>query len=301
MIYRVAHKTSYDYSESVSISQHVLRLHPRSTPRQEVLDCSIEIEPKPTAISSYHDRYGNSVTYAAIEGGHQELIVHASSRVALRALPPVHLAASPEWEYVRGLCAADATAEAVEASEFIHDSPYISTRPEYADYAAESFEHGCPILEGAVGLMERIHKDFKFDASATTIATPLREVFQNRRGVCQDFAHLQIALLRSIGLPARYVSGYLETDPPPGKPRLVGADASHAWVSVFCPGTGWVDLDPTNNILPTLRHITIGWGRDYADATPIRGVILGGGRHKLKVAVDVLREEEVPSASTSPD
>lgn len=297
MIYSVAHRTIYEYSESVSISQHILRLRPRATNRQRLLECNLEIEPFPAAASHYTDRYGNSITYVAIEGGHHELVVSVHSRVELSPTPALDPSASPEWECVRDLCAADATAEAVEASEFIYESPLIRTREEYTDYASESFEPGRPFLEGAEDLMGRIFKDFKFDPTATTVATPLHEVFQNRRGVCQDFAQLQIAFLRSLGLPGRYVSGYLETDPPPGKPRMVGADASHAWVAVFCPGIGWVDMDPTNNVIPSGRHITVGWGRDYSDATPIRGVILGGGRHKLSVAVDVLRVDETPASA----
>jgi transglutaminase-like putative cysteine protease len=177
---------------------------------------------------------------------------------------------------------------ALEASDFIFDSPLIRARESYLHYAQVSFTPGRPILEAALDLTKPIHSDFKFDPTATSVATPLEEVFKHRRGVCQDFAHFQIGCLRSLGLPARYVSGYVETDPPPGQQRLAGADASHAWVSLFCPGLGWLDVDPTNNMVPSSRHITVAWGRDFSDISPIRGVILGSGEHRLKVAVDVV-------------
>jgi transglutaminase-like putative cysteine protease len=187
----------------------------------------------------------------------------------------------------------------LDASEFLYDSPLIKGDDDFADYARPSFPKNRPILEAVLDLTGRLHKDFKFDPKATTIATPLEEVFKNRRGVCQDFAHLEIACLRSLGLPARYVSGYLETDPPPGKPRLTGADASHAWVSFYCHGIGWLDIDPTNNLIPGTRHITVACGRDYSDVSPVRGVILGTGDHKLKVSVDVVPVND-PSHAAKP-
>ena len=163
----------------------------------------------------------------------------------------------------------------------------------FTNYARESFPAGRNLLEAVLDLTARIHRDFKFDSTATTVATPLAQMLEQRRGVCQDFAHLQIACLRSQGLPARYVSGYLETVPPPGQPKLFGADASHAWASFFCPGLGWIDVDPTNNLLPSMQHITLGWGRDYSDVCPIRGVLVGGEEHTLRVAVDVVALGEV--------
>jgi transglutaminase-like putative cysteine protease len=192
---------------------------------------------------------------------------------------------TPPWE-----AAADRTALPLEALEFVFDSSaLIAPDAELMAYARAAFPAGAPLLDAVLELTRRIHEDFTFDPEATTVATPLAEVFKSRRGVCQDFARLEIACLRSLGLPARYVSGYLETLPPPGRARLVGADASHAWVAVYCPEVGWLHVDPTNNVMPSQRHVSIAWGRDYSDVSPIRGVILGGGKHTLRVNVDVVR------------
>jgi transglutaminase-like putative cysteine protease len=181
----------------------------------------------------------------------------------------------------------------LEASEFIFASPLVPVEREFRDYAAASFPAGRRILDGVLDLSARIHREFKFDATATAISTPLTQVLEHRRGVCQDFAHLMIACLRSLGLPARYVSGYLETLPPPGQTKLLGADASHAWVAFFCPGIGWIDVDPTNNVLPSMQHIALAWGRDYGDVSPIRGFLVGGDEHTLNVAVDVVASGQV--------
>jgi transglutaminase-like putative cysteine protease len=177
--------------------------------------------------------------------------------------------------------------EVVEPYQFIFDSPQVRASFEFSDYARESFGKDTPVLVGALDLTRRIFQDFKFDPRATTVATPLEEVWEKRRGVCQDFAHLGIACLRSLGVPARYVSGYLRTRPPEGKPRLVGADASHAWFAIFCPGLGWLDFDPTNNVQPAEEHITVAYGRDFGDVSPVAGILTGGGKHVVKVAVDV--------------
>ena len=194
---------------------------------------------------------------------------------------------TPPWEAV-----ANSTALPLEAQEFLFDSALIPASAEMAAYARAAFPPGRPLLDAVLELTRRIHDEFTFDREATTIATPLADVFRSRRGVCQDFARLEIACLRSLGLPARYVSGYLETVPPPGRSRLLGADASHAWVAVYCPEAGWIHVDPTNNLLPSRTHITVAWGRDYYDVSPIHGVILGGGNHTLRVHVDVLRLAE---------
>ncbi|HTF67752.1 MAG TPA: transglutaminase family protein, partial [Edaphobacter sp.] len=186
-----------------------------------------------------------------------------------------------------GSFANDHTPAGLEAYQFVFESPRIRIRPEFAAYALQSFTPGRPLAEALLDLTARIHKDFRFDSKVTNVRTPTEEVFRKRRGVCQDFAHLQIACLRSLNLAARYVSGYLRTYPPPGRPRLVGADASHAWVSAYCPGIGWLDMDPTNNLVPSDGHVTLAWGRDYGDISPLRGLILGGGAHTLKVSVDM--------------
>ena len=219
---------------------------------------------------------------------HADLRVRARSFVQVEAPPPVDLDQSPSWEEVRDGFVYAKGRRSFEPAQFVHASPYVAFDSDLVEYARVSFEPGRPLLEAAVDLMLRIHAQFRFDPKATTITTPVKRVFEERRGVCQDLAHLQIACLRSLGLSARYVSGYLLTDPPPGQARLVGADASHAWLSVHCPVHGFVDLDPTNGVLPEARHVTLAWGRDFGDVSPLRGVILGGSEHTLHVAVSVV-------------
>jgi transglutaminase-like putative cysteine protease len=285
VLYAVTHRTTYAYESDVSVSHHVAHLRPRVLPAQEVLDFALEITPEPNAAVHRLDFYENPTAYFTLETPHPELVVTARSRVRVRAsgLPPT----TPAWQTVRDACARDVLTDATVAGEFRFDSRHIVRNAAFAEYAAASFPFDRPLLDGLRDLTTRIYRDFKFDPRATTTATPLAEVFQKRRGVCQDFAHLGIACLRSLGLPARYVSGYLETIPAPGKKRLIGADASHAWLAAWCPDHGWIDADPTNNLLPGDRHITVAWGRDFSDVSPLRGVVIGGGVHKLSVSVDV--------------
>ncbi len=238
------------------------------------------------------DFFGNRATYFTIEEPHDELKVKAVSRVAVAPAAPPDPAATPPWEAALASLELDRSPQGLEARQFVFDSPYVRASADLAHYAAPSFPPGRPLLDAALDLMRRIHADFRYDPRATTLSTPLREVLALRRGVCQDFAHLQIGCLRSLGLAARYVSGYLRTTPPPGRPRLVGADASHAWLSVWCPGFGWIDLDPTNAQIPSEGHILLAWGRDYDDVSPIKGVNLGGGRHSMTVEVDVAADGE---------
>ena len=288
MIYRVTHTTTYDYTDSISLSHHLLRLSPRNLPHQRCLHHEVHIDPQPAIAERHVDYFGNAVTFLTIEGAHKKLVVKSESNVSLMP-PAVPVSAeTPAWENVRESGRGRQMGHSLEGSEFVFDSPLVRTTDDFAAYAAPSFPKNRSILGAALDLTKRIHADFKFDPKATTLATPLEELFKNRRGVCQDFAHFQIGCLRAMGLPARYVSGYMETVPPPGKPRLAGADASHAWVQVFIPPDTWVDVDPTNNILPSDRHIVLGWGRDFDDVSPIRGVIIGGGKHELKVGVDVI-------------
>ena len=294
MIYELTHSTAYEYLNPVSLSHHTLRLHPRGLPRQRCLRNALEIQPAAALTHSHLDYFGNEVTFVTVEGSHKNLLITSRSRVEVEAAATPKPEETPAWESVRESCQAPDSDDAWEALEFTFPSPRIMSQPVFAEYAIPSFTAGRPVLEAVLDLTGRIHTDFKFDSKATTVATPLEEVVKNRRGVCQDFAHFEIACLRAMGIPARYVSGYLETDPPPGKPRLAGADASHAWVSFFCPGTGWIDVDPTNNLLPSTRHLTLAWGRDYSDVSPIRGVILGSGDHALKVAVDVIPVVDEP-------
>lgn len=288
LLYDITHTTAYDYVGSVSVSHHLLRLAPRPGPHQRVLAHELRIDPDPAALRSHRDYFGNTTHFLSVERPHGRLSITSHSRVALR--PPFipEPAETPAWEAVRARVRDDHSSGALEAHEFIYASPLVPAGPEFAEFAAPSFPAGRPLLEAVMDLTRRLHAGFQFDPEATTVSTPVREVLERRRGVCQDFAHLQIACLRSLGLPARYVSGYLETDPPPGQAKLRGADASHAWVSFYCPGIGWLDTDPTNNCLPSLRHLTIGWGRDYGDIGPVRGVLMGGQGQTLSVAVDVV-------------
>jgi transglutaminase-like putative cysteine protease len=216
------------------------------------------------------------------------MTVEATSELEVHTLAHPVFSQSPAWETVRDAVASDHSPEGTDAYQFVFDSIRVSAKPELALYARESFSPGRPLLEAVFDLTTRIHQDFRFDPKATEVTTPVETFFEKRRGVCQDFSHLQIACMRSLGLPARYVSGYLRTLPPAGGTRLVGADASHAWCAAWCPGFGWVDFDPTNNCVPSDGHITLAWGRDYSDVSPIRGVLLGGAKHSLKVGVDVM-------------
>ncbi len=287
-LFQITHTTSYEYHAPVTVSHHLMRLTPRALTRQRLLEHDIEVHPTPAATNQRIDYFGNDVTFATIERTHRQLSVISRSRVAVSPAFIPDAGETPGWETVRGLCRGDRTASVLEATEFTFASPLVPVEPVFAEFAASAFEPGRPILDAVTDLTARIHREFKFDPTATTISTPLAEVLEKRRGVCQDFAHLQIACLRALGLPARYVSGYLETVPPPGQSKLVGSDASHAWLSFFCPGIGWMDVDPTNNLFPSMQHITLGWGRDYSDVSPVRGVILGAGKHDLNVAVDVV-------------
>jgi transglutaminase-like putative cysteine protease len=285
--YSISHTTVYEYNNDVSVAHHLVRLKPRELSYQHTLGYHLTAEPVPALLDSRQDYFGNTVSFLTIEGPHRQLSVASRCEVEVARDPWPSAASTPAWEVVRNLCSGDVYNSATEACEFAFSSPLISPRPDFADYAALSFPAGCSVLQAAADLMQRIHRDFKFDPQATTVATPLEQVFRQRRGVCQDFAHLQIACLRALGLPARYISGYLETVPPAGQQKLVGADSSHAWVQLWCGDAGWVDLDPTNNVLPGDRHITLAWGRDFGDVSPLRGVLVGSGTHQLKVAVDV--------------
>lgn len=287
LLYEITHTTTYEYVGDVSVSQHLLRLTPRSYLKQQCLMHELKTEPTPGTMSAHRDYFGNAAHFLGVESPHHRLVIESRSRVAVSpALLPEEFE-TPSWENVRGQCRDDHSGLTLEAHEFTYPSPLVPVSDAIDRYARRSFPPGRPIFEAVTDLTRRIHADFTFDLAATTVTTPVAEVFEKRRGVCQDFAHFQIACLRSLGLPARYVSGYLETDPPPSQPKLRGADASHAWISFYCPGFGWVDVDATNNCHPSLRHITIGWGRDYGDIGPIRGVIVGSQDQKLSVSVDV--------------
>jgi transglutaminase-like putative cysteine protease len=288
VIYEVSHRTAYRYSQPVSISHHLLHLTPRDGAFQSCRDTALEITPAPSVRAPGVDYFGNPTTFVTVQQNHVELVLHALSSIEVADRPVPEAAATPPWESVRETALRERTADALQALEFTFASPYVPIAAELRAYAARSFAPGRPVLEAARELTHRIFADFTYEPGATTLATGVVRAFAMRRGVCQDFAHIELACLRALRLPARYVSGYLLTRPPDGKERLVGADASHAWLAVWIPGHGWVDLDPTNDLIPGREHITIGWGRDYGDISPVSGVMFGGGAHEVTVAVDVL-------------
>lgn len=287
MKFKVLHKTVYQYAEPVAVSHHVARLEPRWTACQEREDFVMSIYPEPAIRRTRTDYFGNSVCFFTLQELHRSMEVVAESIVEVRAETPPAPALSAPWERAVEEFRDPVSPDVVEPYQFVFDSPFVRANPELADYARESFHPEMPLLEGVMELNARIFHDFKYDPKATSVSTPLEEVLEKRAGVCQDFAHLGIACLRSIGLPARYVSGYLRTKPPEGKERLVGADASHAWFAVYCPELGWVDFDPTNNLMPGEEHITVAYGRDFSDVSPVGGIIMGGGEHEVQVSVDV--------------
>lgn len=287
--YRVEHDTRYEHTGRASASQHVACLRPRPSSRLALLSHELEVDPEPSGMMTRLDYFGNTLHQFEILTPYHDM--RAVSRSLVEILPGraiIDPDASPPWELVRDGAAFDADAPFDPDIEFRYASPYVSLDAELAAFAYASFPAGRPFVAGAVDLMHRIHEEFQFDAGATGITTPITLVLAERHGVCQDFAHLQIGCLRSLGLPARYISGYLLTDPPPGQPRLIGADASHAWLSVKCPHLGWIDLDPTNDTIPNERHIPIAWARDYGDVSPLRGIVLGGQRQTLSVGVSVI-------------
>lgn len=245
------------------------------------------MHPEPHDLVHRADYFQNQVSYFSIEQAHRGLTIAATSHVELGEPTAFSPSDSPAWETIVHDLQSKQSKDALAAYEFVPASKLTQPFDDLVDYVKPSFTPHRPIAEAVIDLTSRIHDEFQYDPQATTIHTPIRAVFHHRHGVCQDFAHLQIACLRSLGLAARYVSGYLRTIPPPGKQRLVGVDASHAWLSVYCGERGWLDIDPTNNVVPSKDHITVAWGRDYLDVCPIQGVILGGGEHKMAVSVDV--------------
>ncbi|HWY88276.1 MAG TPA: transglutaminase family protein [Gemmataceae bacterium] len=293
MLYRISHATTYTYSEPVTLCHNLLHLTPRQGPNQTCQRAQILVAPLPVVLVQETDYFGNATLFFTIQEPHPKLAVTAQHLVEVTppALPDA--AQTIAWDQAAIHLREDLSVPGLDAYQYVFNSCYIKTNAQLLDYGRSSFPPGRPLLEGVLDLTRRIHSEFHYDPEATTIATPLAEVMARRRGVCQDFAHLEIGCLRALGLSARYVSGYLLTNPPPGQERLVGADASHAWIAVYCPGAGWIDVDPTNNQLPQEKHITLAWGRDYDDVSPIKGIILGGGRHSVRVAVDVAPGEEI--------
>ncbi|GJH29157.1 transglutaminase family protein [Caballeronia novacaledonica] len=285
----VTHRTTYRYSTPVEIAQHLATIRPLHCPWQQVISHTERIEPVPSYVHSRVDAFGNDVLYFSLDAPHERLSM--TSETTVRLTPrwsALDAEATPPWETVAQRMRYRAGESFYPESEFCYASPNISLDHELRAYAQASFDAGTPLVAGAIDLMHRIHEDFEYKPSATAFDTPASRAFELRHGVCQDFSQVMIGCLRSLGLPARYVSGYLRNDPPPGHARLIGADASHAWVSVHCPQSGWIDLDPTNDVLADLDHVTLATGRDYSDVSLLRGMILGGGAHHVDVAVNVL-------------
>ncbi len=289
--YRVEHQTSYSYEMPMVDGYTVAHLRPRSSATQVVVDTRLEIDPEPAEFDEFTDLFGNRVVQFGVHRPHTSLVVRSLSEVDLINGP--ELDGGVDWQHLAQTSATLSGPAALEIGMFRSSSQLvdlIAHGPQLHGLATRAFEPGIGVIDGARALCHLIHNDYAFDPSATDVATPLGDVIAQRRGVCQDFAHLAVGCLRSLGLPARYVSGYLETDPPPGQPRLAGADMSHAWVSVWAGDLGWVDFDPTNDHLPVRRHVTVGWGRDFADVSPVRGVVIGpASAQVLSVSVSVVR------------
>ena len=285
MRYAISHRTSYRYATSVDLGQHIAHLRPRTFPGQFVSDCTLSVHPPPSVCTTHTDHFGNQVDSFRIEQAHTELVIDMRSEVDVALPPPPDPLATPAWENVRESLAA-AFPASVTAAEFVHASPLVVISPQAVAYARPSFPDSRPILMGALDLIRRIRADFAYMPGATDISTPLHEVFARRVGVCQDFAHVGIAALRALGLPAGYVSGYIRTWHSDSDTALRGADASHAWIAVWCgPMGGWVHLDPTNDLIVRDEHVIVAWGRDFSDVSPVRGMILGGGAHDYGVSV----------------
>jgi len=298
MRYKLRHLTRYEYSGPATLSHNEARILPRQLPWQTCNNTQLTISPNPVGLTERQDFFGNRVAYFAIEVVHNSLEVVVTSEVETLPRPAQDIFSGTSWEDAAAemSCAPGyGNRDSIAARLYGLDSPFVSQQPALLDYARPSFARGRLLLDALLELNRRIFDEFSYDEDSTTLATPLSEVLESRRGVCQDFAHLLIGCLRSMGLAARYVSGYMETSPPPGQEKLLGADATHAWVAVFIPGWGWQEVDPTNGCVPDERYIVLGWGRDFSDVTPLKGVMSGGGEHKLTVAVDVTPLAEAPA------
>jgi transglutaminase-like putative cysteine protease len=292
VIYDIRHVTTYAYESPVSFARCTLRLEPLSGHGQKLVSHHVEIRPRPAERTARRDYFGALTESVVIETAHRNLRIDSRSRVEVARKAPSRTMQSPAWEHIRDVAFEANSLGPASPIGYVFASSLVPVLAPVSAYAAESFPPGGGVLIGAVDFMHRIRTQFKYDPKATVISTPLREVFEKRHGVCQDFAHVMIAGLRGLGLPAAYVSGYLRTIPPPGKPRLEGADATHAWVSLWCgPEIGWIGFDPTNDLLVENDHIVLAVGRDFSDVSPIDGIIVGSPKQKLNVAVDVLLVE----------
>ncbi len=292
MIYSLSHSTEYIYDNYVNYCHNLAILKPRENMEQQLLEFDIEIIPSPTEITERIDFFGNNVTRFSIQYPHNKLIVRTMTKISRNYVTYNNSLFSTSFNGITLFEALNelqkTNPEILDARQFILESPFIrKVSDEIKEYSRKSFQPNRSIFKSAFELMERIHSDFQFIPGYTNVSTPINEVFMEKKGVCQDFAHVAIACIRSVGLPARYISGYINTFSPEGKEKLLGADASHAWFSIFIPGFGWIDFDPTNNQIPENQHILLAWGRDYYDVPPLKGVIYSNGKQKMKVAVDI--------------
>jgi len=299
--YRVSHKTLYSYADEVVSSHNEAHLLPRPLATQSSRGVQLRIDPTPDSVCWHRDYFGNDVVFFALQAPHRELAIRTEGEVVVEPASPFDPARSLPWELVVESLRRERGAETLEAFEYVFDSPFVAASEVLAEYARPSFPPGRRLAEALVDFSHRIHAEFHYDPGATTLDTPVEEALRERHGVCQDYAHVMIGGLRSLGLPARYVSGYLGSrpTPPPGRrksgsrsggkaaPELIGAEASHAWVAAWCPILGWIEVDPTNDLVPSDRHVVLAWGRDYDDVSPVKGVTLGGGSHTVEVSVEV--------------
>lgn len=288
MRYNIRHTTDYSYTDPIPVGHNLVHLAPRDTAAQSCREHRLLIDPTPSIRAKRRDYFGNDLEFFSIQEAHDGLRVTAMSLVDVASPVLKKGVRTPSWEDVASAIPGNLTPQGLSVYYLSLPSPRIRTSEALADYARPSFTPQRPIFDAVRDFTGRIHNDFTFDPKATTVSTQPEDFLELRRGVCQDFAHLQIACMRSLGLAVRYVSGYVATTPPPGMPRLAGADASHAWTSVFCGPLGWVDFDPTNDAVVGDQHVTIGWGRDYGDVCPIQGVFVGGGQHRMNVSVDMV-------------
>ena len=299
MIFDISHRTHYRYTSAVVQSLHLVHMSPRNLPGQTVRHHSLLVEPAPASRQDGIDAFGNFAVVLDIEAPHKEFVLLARSTVEKLAPAEMDLAATTPWDRLDDTLLAAVGDRDVDVLFYRCASRLTGASLEIADYAEQSFTPDRPVLDAAMDLVMRIYDDFTFDPHATDVSTPLTQVFRDKRGVCQDFAHASLACFRALRVPARYVSGYLHTRPPPGRPKLQGADASHAWISVWSPEYGWVDMDPTNGIVVRDEHVTVAVGRDYDDVSPISGVLRGGGEHTVSVAVDVTAIAGAPAGALS--
>ena len=295
-VYRVLHRTAYHYAGDVVSSHNEAHLTPRTLPTQRPRRVEMHVEPAPDGVLRRRDYFGNDVVAFSLQTPHHELEIRSECEVELRAAPAFDAARSTPWEQVARTVREDRSPDALEAFEYVFDSPFVAASETLAAYARPSFAPGRPVAEALLDFMHRIHAEFDYDPKATTLDTSVEDALRERHGVCQDFAHVMIGGLRSLGLPARYVSGYLRSSRPaeparseakPSEVELIGAEASHAWVASWCPVLGWLAFDPTNDLVPGDRHVVLAWGRDYDDVSPVKGVTLGGGSHTVEVSVRV--------------